>query len=841
VSEQKTIMLKTSYRCAALAGVVLGGMMSFQLLAAGPNGRGIPLAGTRLEQSPQVAVSGGAANHRAVLDKYCVTCHNTRLKTANLTLDTLSLDQIGEHAEIWEKVAQKLRARTMPPPQRPRPDEATYEALAAWLEGGLDRAAAARPNPGAPTLHRLNRVEYSNAVRDLLKLEIDGAAMLPPDEYGYGFDNIGDVLSVSPLLMERYMSAARTISRLAVGDPSYSPYVDTYTFSKDLWQDRRMSEDLPFGSRGGRAIRRYFSLDGEYVLRIRLQRSHNDRGIRGISREETIEVRLDSDLVKSFSIGKTFANDPKYDFYHPQGDAAIARHNYEESADDALVVTFPVKAGMHTVGVSFVDSSAAVYEGIGPELFPVRSFSNLNDDTNLMQVDSIMVGPAVPAGAEDTPSRRQIFVCQPKGGAEEACARTILSRLARRAYRRSPTSGEIETLLGFYRAQTARGFDAAIGSGIRRLLVSPEFLFRLESDPSGSKPGQVHRLSDLELASRLSFFLWSSIPDDELIDAAERGRLKDPKVLEQQVRRMLADSRASELMRNFGGQWLLLRNVKFATPDADIYPEWDDNLREALQREAELFLESIWRGDRSIVDLVDADYSFLNERLARHYGIRNVYGQQFRRVALPDARRGGLLGMGAIQLVTSQATRTSPVLRGKWVLENLLGTPPPAPPPNVPPFPDSGDMTKLSVRARMEMHRKNPVCASCHQSMDPLGFALENFDGIGMWRTTDSGQAIDASGTLPDGKAFSGPGELRKLLLNHQDQFVQTLTRKLMTYALGRGVEYSDGPAVRRIARDAAPDYRWSSIVLGIVKSVPFQQRIAVGSQAEETPVQRLN
>jgi mono/diheme cytochrome c family protein len=832
------------------AGIALGGATCWRLQAA--DSRVAPAASSRAAVPVSKAAAGvqtgspatsAGADYRALLDTYCVKCHNARLKTAGLELDQLDINHVGLHADTWEKVVQKLRARTMPPALNARPDESTYDRLAVWLEGALDTAAAASPNPGSPTLHRLNRVEYTNAIRDVLALDIDGSSLLPPDATANGFDNNGDVLAISPLLMEQYMMAAREISRLALGDPTYTPYVDTYRFSRDTWQVDRMSEDLPFGSRGGMAIHRYFSLDGEYRLSIRLARALNDRGIRGITRPERIQVRLDQELVKEFTVGRSFDNEGKYDIYKPQGELALERRRLEESADDALTVTFPVKAGNHTVGVFFVDNTLALYEGLGPARFPVRSQANTNDDANQMQMESIQIGPVASGGTGDTDSRRQIFTCRPTNAAlEEPCAKTILSGLARRAYRRTPTEPETATLMSFYRrAREAGDFEAGIASGLRRVLVSPQFIFRVERDPVNLKPGTPYLLSNSELASRLSFFLWSSVPDPELLDAAERGRLRDPKGLEQQVRRMLRDERASELMRNFGGQWLLLRNVRYATPDPDHFPEFDDNLREALQRETELFLEDLLREDRRVTDLLSANYTFMNERLARHYGISDVYGTQYRRVIFRDDRRGGLLGMGAIQLVTSQATRTSPVLRGKWVLENIFGTPPPAPPADVPPFPDGGDMTKLSVRERMEMHRKNPSCASCHQMMDPLGFALENFDAVGKWRDLEGGKPIDASGQTPDGHAFNGPAELRQLVVARQERFVAALTSKLMTYALGRGLEYYDAPAVRKIVRDAAPSqYRWSAIVLGIVRSLPFQQRMS-SDATQEIAGQRLD
>jgi mono/diheme cytochrome c family protein len=861
-------MTKVSRALVVWCGVAVLGTVYLQLHAApfgvepAPGSTLAPLnLGAAYAQAPSPASAAGI-DRRAILAKYCFTCHNERVKSGGLVLDKLDLDAIGPHAETWEKVVAKLGARAMPPPRMPRPDEATYRALTTWLETELDQYAAAHPNPGMPTIHRLNRVEYTNAIRDLLALEIDGPTLLPPDDSGYGFDNNGDVLSLSPLLMERYMLAARKISRLAIGDATYTPYVDAYKFLRNGWQLDRMGEDLPFGSRGGMAIRRNFSLDGEYVLRIKLQRTYTNARIRGIGREEKIEIRVNGERVRVFTIGGKFAsegNGPRA----PRPDLADERLLYEESADDALVTTFPVKAGMHTITASFVKQSSAAYEGVGPQNYPVGSVSDLQNDNGLMQIDTITIGPETPAGSGDTASRRQIFTCRPASATttvEEVCAKAILSKLATKAYRRPAVDQDVQTLMAFYREARKDGtFEIAIGAAIERLLVSPEFIFRIERNPPSAKQtasiaristaqadveparGTAYRISDLELASRLSFFIWSSIPDEPLLEAAQRGRLKDPKVLEQQVRRMLADPRATELMKNFGGQWLMLRNVRFATPDPDTFPEFDDNLREAMQRETEMFLENLMREDRSVLDLVNANYTFVNERLARHYGLPNVYGTQFRRVTFPDDKRGGLLGMASIQLVTSQATRTSPVQRGKWVLENLLGTPPPAPPANVPPFPDNGDMTKLSVRKRMEMHRQNAICASCHNSMDPLGFALENFDAVGKWRTTEGGNPIDASGSLPDGTTFSGPAELRKLVGNHREQFVRTLTHKLMTYALGRGVEHYDLPAIRKAVREAAPSqYKFSALVLGIVKSVPFQQRLAPPAN-EELPAQRLN
>ena len=802
----------------ALASAMLWPTVS---LLAGPAPVSVRSAGQPTVVASQA--TSAASTHRAVLDRYCVTCHNSRLRTANLALDTVTLDPAGEDAEVWEKVLLKLQTRTMPPPgRRARPDPATYDGFASWLETALDQAAAASPDPGRPAIHRLNRTEYANAIHDLLALEIDGPSLLPADDMSFGFDNNAALLNISPALMERYLSAAHHISRLAIGDASLRPVVHTYELPLTRVQDNRASEDLPFGSRGGIAVRHYFPLDAEYVLRIRLQRDAIGN-IFGLARAQQIEVRVDGEQVRVFTAGG-------------QSDEEIALSaNFGGStdADASLEVRVAVKAGAHLVGVAFLKRTLAP-EGLTPRRLPVGNFilsSSRNPlESERMGVGSIAIdGPYDSAGPGDTASRRQIFVCRPADpSAEGPCAREILSTLTRRAYRRPVTEADLSALVSFYEAgRQTGGFDGGIQRALTRILVDPEFLLRVEADPTDVAPATPYHLSDLELASRLSFFLWSSIPDDELLELAANGQLSDPPVLERQVRRMLTDRRSATLVTNFAAQWLHLRNMRRVTPNVNQFPEFDDNLREGFQRETELFIDSQLREDHSVADLVTANYTFINERLARHYGIPDVYGSRFRRVTLDeDTGRRGLLGHGSILTVTSHATRTSPVLRGKWVLENILGAPPPPPPPDVPALEENSDgETPRSVRERLEQHRANPVCASCHSRMDPLGFALENFDGIGRWRTTDSGAPLDTSATLPDGTAFDGPVELRALLGSQRETFVRTVTAKLLTYAIGRGIEYYDMPAIRQIVREAGPDHRWSSIILGIARSAPFAMR----------------
>ena len=777
------------------------------------------------------AAEAPSPDPRALLDEYCVVCHNARTRTAGLLLDRADVHQVAAGAETWEKVVRKVRSGAMPPPGRRRPDPQVLDAFVSGLEAELDAAAAARPNPGRPPDHRLNRFEYGNAVRDLLDLEVDVEALLPPDESDQGFDNIAEVLSISPTLLGRYLFAARRISQLAVGDPSAGPAVETFRVSRGMRQDERMGEDLPYGTRGGIAVRHYFPLDGEYVVKVRLGRNFTNSQIRAIATREEIDVLLDGVRIARLEIGGRCAT-PGDDDPACTGSGIYRTSRYQLTADEALEARFEAPAGMHTLGVAFVRKSVLT-EGPPPTLLPPRHTSSTYEAPR-MDVDYIRLeGPFDPTGPGDTASRRRIFVCQPDGTgaeAEAACAREILGGLARRAYRRPVTDADVNTLMAFYDAgRDEGGFERGVQEALARLLVSPQFLFRVERDPVDVDEGGVYAISDLELASRLSFFLWSSIPDDELLEAAESGALREPGVLAAQVSRMLADPRASALARNFGGQWLFVRNLRAIDPDASAYPEFDDNLREAFGRETELFLEHQIRDDRPLVELLTADHTYLNERLARFYGVPNVYGAHFRRVRMPDPRRAGLLGHASILTVTSYATRTSPVVRGKYLLDNILGAPPPPPPPNVPALEETGAAGEgASIREQMEQHRQSPACASCHQRMDPLGFALENFDGIGQWRDADGGAPIDASGVLPDGTAFTGPADFREALLDRRGEFVRTVTEKLLTYALGRAVGAHDMPAVRRIlSESAADDHRWSSLILGIVESQPFRMRRA--------------
>ena len=770
-----------------------------------------------------VAIPSAAANtddRRVLLNTYCTACHNERLETAGLVLESSAIDasDVTANAEVWEKVLRKVRSGQMPPAGRPRPDAEVVAGFTGELAAALDAAAAASPDPGRPAVHRLNRTEYVNAIRDLLHLDVDGRALLPPDDSGLGFDNNADVLAMSPALLDRYVSAATKIGRLAVGDPSISPAIATYRVPRRVRQYERMSEALPFGSRGGLAVRHTFPLDGEYVIRVRLNRD-GDYGIGGLDRGDEIEFRLDRARVRTFTVGgveelKGLTYDSQEPIPADRPDL-LRRKIYDNSADEGLEVRLAVEAGTREVGVAFV-RHAGVAEGGG----------RMSGGPSVGLVE--IIGPYNASAPDDTPSRQRIFVCRPAGPDQELpCAREILSSLARRAYRRPVTGADVDALLGFFEFGRLDGsFDAGVQFALERLLVDPEFLFRVERDPDGLAAGTVYALDDVELASRLSFFLWSTIPDDELLAVAERGELSRPAVLERQVRRMLADPRAVEMVNNFASQWLLVRNVRFAEPDRALFPEFDGNLRAALARETELLFQDQFRRDLSILDLLRADYSFVNRRLAEHYDIPDVYGSHFRRVSLLDERRHGLLGHGSVLTVTSYPNRTSPVLRGKWVLENLLGAPPPPPPPDVPSLDESPGATPTTVRERLERHRANPVCASCHARMDPLGFALENFDPIGRWREADGALPIDASADMPDGSTVDGPVAFRNALLERHEEFAGNFTEKLMTYALGRGVAHPDAPAVRAIVSDAgAANYRWSDVILGIVKSVPFRMR----------------
>ena len=752
--------------------------------------------------------SAAATAHRATLDRYCVVCHQGPTPVAGLQLDTLDIANFETNGITWEKLARKLRNREMPPAGRPRPDAATYDALVKYIETGRDRLAEARPNPGRPTLHRLNRTEYGNAVRDLLALEVDVAELLPADDIGYGFDNIGDVLQVSPLLLERYLSAARKISQAAVGDTTIPVAYQTYTVPHGLIQLDRLSEAAPVGSRGGTVVRHLFPVDGEYEISVALQRSRDDEYL-GLERERKLDLRLDDQRLRLFTIAAS---------------PTTVVLGGGTPPDAHLKIRVPVKAGARELAATFLKDTLLT-EGV---------IERVRDDQVLTYFEGVgsitVAGPFNVQGPGETVTRDKIFVCHPSRAADEqACARTILSNLAHRAYRRPVGEGDMTQLLTLYEegAQDG-GFESGVRLALQKILVSPDFLFRAEIDPPGAASGTVYKISDVELASRLSFFLWSSIPDDELLAVAESGRLSDPSILQSQVEHMLADPRSQALVQNFAGQWLFLRNIARIAPDTTTFPNFDENLRQALAKETELLIESQLREDRSVVDLLSTDYTFLNQRLAEHYGIKGVYGNEFRRVKLEDPNRYGLLGQASILTVTSYPNRTAPTIRGKWVLEQLLGTPPPPPPPNVPSLQDDATTQKLTMRQRMEQHRANPTCAVCHRLMDPLGFALENYDGLGVWRdsTAPGSGPIDASGALPDGTKFDGPAGLRDVLLGKRDLFVETFTERLLTYALGRGVEEYDWPAIRKIIREAAADNQtWSSIIRGIVNSTPFQMR----------------
>ena len=834
-----------------------------------------PAAGRQPARPPAVqAPAGGTAAvmPRAVLDRYCIACHNDRLLTGGLSLDAGTVDAAdpSRHADIWEKVIAKLRTGAMPPPGRPRPDEATYDAMAGRLEADIDRVAAASPDPGrTSTVHRLNRTEYRNAIRDLLALDLDVTPLLPGDETSdTGFDNNADVLSISTAQLERYLSAARTLTRLATGRTPTGPGFETFDVPLLLLQDERQSEDLPLGSRGGVAVPYHFPVDGDYLIKIELRANWQDY-ILGMGSAHRLDVRIDGRLVKRFTVGGEDHGRPAPVTFTIAERGDPEWETYLQTADERLEVRVPVEAGPRTVGISFVRD---VWEPEGI-LKPRQAGEVLSNDEayhGYAAVSAVAIGgPYAVTGAGNTPSREAIFTCRPSASedagtaedtgpaaiagtaapgtaaagtaapgtaaaaGERTCAAEIVSRLARLAYRRPVTAGDIDTLLGFFDSgrESGGGFDAGIQLALERMLVDPDFLLRIERDPDGAAPGAPYRLSDVEVASRLSFFLWGSIPDEPLLDAAERGALTDPVELEAQVRRMLADPRARSLVDDFAIQWLHLRNLEDVTGDPVPFPDFDDNLVEAFREETTLFLASALAEDRSVVDLLDADYTFVNERLARHYGIPGIYGSRFRRVALPDReQRGGLLGHGGLLALTSYPTRTSPVLRGKWLLDTILGAPPPSPPADVPALPERGDGGRTtSVRDRLERHRQAPACATCHASIDPPGFALEQFDGLGAWRTTDEfGNPIDATATMPNGRTVAGMAGLRALLLERPGQFAGTVTEKLLSYALGRGLEHTDKPIVRAIVRDAAAaDYRWSALIGGIVKSPAFLMRNA--------------
>ena len=763
-----------------------------------------PVSAANAQSAPATPTAASRSPERALLDRYCVSCHNDRLKTAGLTLDLMDTARVGDHAASWEKVVRKLGGGQMPPANLPRPDDATRERFVSWLEAELDKASAAHPNPGrTETFHRLNRAEYRNAVRDILAIDIDVAALLPGDSASYGFDNMAGALKVSESLMERYLSAARKISRAAVGEAPPGAAAQTYHVSPALLQDERI-EGLPFGTRGGTLIAHLFPRDAEYVFRFELANTTGGADF---------DFMLDGEPIKRFSI-KTGARAVDAD-----------GNELNEGYEARLRVT----AGPHDVAAAFVKLPTLLAEANR------RPFSNptVSRPASAVLRGITITGPFDATGVGNTPSRRRIFVCKPPDvadvAAERACAQQILTVTARRAYRRPVNAEDLKILMTAFNAgRQSADFESGIERGIQQVLVSPEFLFRVESDPA--KATGNYAISDLDLASRLSFFLWSSVPDDELLDAAVQGRLKTPATLERQVRRMVADPRSEALTANFAGQWLQLRNLGAVAPSEVLFPDFDETLRQGFRRETELFFDSILREDHSALDLLSADYTFLNDRLARHYGVANIQGSHFRRVTLADENRRGLLAQGSILTITSQPVRTSPVFRGKWILENILGTPPPNPPPNVPPLPEKSGVyagRSPSMRERMAQHRANATCASCHAMIDPLGFGLEHFDPVGKWRDVDELYGpIDATGVLPDGTKFDGLPGLRVAILKHPDHFVSTLTEKLLTYALGRGLEYYDMPAVRKIVRDgAASNYKMSTVVLGIARSLPFQMR----------------
>ncbi|MEO8259087.1 MAG: DUF1592 domain-containing protein [Acidobacteriota bacterium] len=779
----------------------------------------------------QGAVAPDSAAPAMVLNQYCVTCHSDTRRTGGLSLEHADLTDVPKGGDTWEKAIRKLRVGMMPPPGMPRPPRAQLDGLAGYLESALDRAAADRPRPGRTAMHRLNRAEYANAVRDLLALEIDAAALLPPDDESSGFDNNADVLTLSPSLMERYLSASWNISRHAVGNLDIAPGTAVYRVRPDLSQDQHV-EGLPPGTRGGILVRHAFPLDGEYTIKLRLWRNTFDL-MRGMEDPHDIEIAMDGQRLALVTAGGReqflkMAENPG---------------TFGTDLDRRLTVTVPVTAGTHTLWATTVLKSHAVRDDlIKPFLRTTVDGLDIMGDPS---VDRLTIeGPRAATGSGDSASRRKIFICHPSPSAgaaprenetsEDGCATRILSSLARVAYRRPVDQPTVATLMGFYRqgragAPGGSSFDRGIESALQFILASPEFLVRIESDPPNLAPSKAYRLDDVALASRLSFFLWSSLPDDQLLTLASAGRLKEPLVLEQQVARLLADPRSRTLVTNFAEQWLHLRNLKSSAPDLEAFPDFDDNLRQAMKEETSLFFDSIVREDRSIVDLLNADYTFVNERLARHYNMPNVYGSQFRRVKVASEARRGLLGHASLLTVTSYPNRTSPVERGKWVLTNLLGVPPQPPPPNIPPLEDAAaDGKVLSLRERMERHRANPTCAGCHKAMDPIGFALESFDGIGRSRTAEGGAAIDTTGTLFNGTDVDGVVGLRRNLVAQPDIFAGVLTEKLLTYALGRGLEYYDMPAVRRIVREAkSRDFRFSSIVLGIARSTPFQMKEA--------------
>jgi len=761
---------------------------------------------TSADGTPALTVEEPA--RRQFFEAHCFECHDRENRTGGLALDELLGGEPGGNSEAWEKVVRKLSTRQMPPPELPRPDEQSLEAVNSWLTGELDHAAAASPNPGrTETFRRLTRTEYQNAIRDLLAVEVDAASLLPLDESSHGFDNI-TVTDLSPSQVRRYLSAAQAVSRVAVGGIERTPASCMFRVRPDVTQDRHLA-GLPLGTRGGILIPYNFPQDGMYEIRVWLMRDRNEQ-IEGLKEPHELEVLVDRERAASFTV------------------APAERGESDKSVDAKLETRLDVSAGPHQVGVTFQQESTSLLE---TRRQPLEVHYNFYRHPRLgpavYQVS--ITGPFEARGPGETPSRKRLFVCRPsEPGDEETCARRILSTLLQRAYRRPVTDEDFVTPMKFFREGNAEyGFEMGIERALSAVLVSPHFLLRIERDPDGIPPQTVYRISDVELASRLSFFLWSSIPDDELLELAARNELRRPDVLDHQVRRMLADARSVSLVSNFADQWLHLRNLDSFTPDGRLFPDFDDNLRQSFREETELLFASIIHEDRSVLELLNPGRGYVDERLAKYYGIPHVYGSRFRQMLFDEgSQRGGLLRQGSVLSVTSYATRTSPVIRGKWILENLLGSPPPPPPPNVPALEDNTAAATLPVRERLAAHRENAACATCHQVIDPVGFSLENFDAVGRWRTLDADVPIDSSGGLPDGSRFTGAGGLEQALLKRPELFVRTMAEKLLTYALGRGVETYDAPAVRQIVRDAqAADYRFSSLILGVVHSAPFQMR----------------
>ncbi|MED5412457.1 MAG: DUF1592 domain-containing protein [Pseudomonadota bacterium] len=795
---------------------IIGAALALTLVACGSEEPAAPSSAVPLESRAAIvelaSIEPSSAHTQAAINQYCIVCHNEALETAGLRLDNIDVANAAAYPEVLEKVIRKLRTGVMPPVGMPSPPEEDRAAMVHWLESSLDALAITNPNPGrTETLRRLNRTEYENAIRDLLALEIDSSTLLPPDESGYGFDNV-NVGDLPPTLLDRYISAAQKISRLAVGGAQASVQSEVISVPPDLTQEDHIP-GLPIGTRGGATFHYTFSQDGEYDFKVRLARNRvNDIGGLRNAPEQLLELLVDREVVESFLVLSPESGD-------------------HSEVDKNFIARIPMTAGPHNIGVTFPKLSDSLIES---ERQPLESrFNEIRHPRLNPAIFQVTIsGPYDATGSGDTPSRQKIFTCEPNEASEELlCARQILTGLIRRAYRRAITEEDVAQPLSFFeQTREESSFDEAIGAGLSSILVNPKFLFRVELDPTEVESGSVYKISDTELASRLSFFLWSSIPDDELLDLAEQGKLSELEILRGQVKRMLVDERSKNLATNFAGQWLQLRNLEAFSPNIRDYPDYDDNLRQAMRTETELFIDHVLREDKSIMELLQADYTFLNERLAKHYDIPGIYGSRFRQVDLGrNSDRGGLLRHGSVLSVTSFANRTSPVLRGVWVLDNIYGAPPPPPPPDVPALDETAVSASLPMRERLAAHRNNPVCASCHNTIDPVGFSMENFDAVGRWRNSEGDNPLDVAGGLPGMDPFTGIAGLEKGLLQRPELFADTMTEKLMTFALGRGVEYFDAAAIRQIVRDAeSTDYRFSSLIMGIVESTPFQMRTSL-------------